>query len=109
MSFVPDESIYELWLEDILEIKPSIDDRLEAIPNFIQFYWKTKELLKQASRIVIKLKKEHEATLVKNIFKKSSDLTSLSTIVNPSILRLIEDEDKAGMDELGSVFKSRGE
>lgn len=109
MSFVPDESIYELWLEDILEIKPSIDDKLEAIPNFIQFYWKTKELLKQTSKIVMELKKEHEATLVKNMFKKSSDLTSLSTIVNPSILRLIEDEDKAGMAELGPVFKSRGE
>ncbi|CAO3607218.1 unnamed protein product [Mucor hiemalis] len=53
VSFVPDESIYELWLEDILEIKPGIDDKLEAIPNFIQFYWKTKELLKQTSRIVM--------------------------------------------------------
>ena len=109
MSFVPDESIYEFWLEGILEIKPSIDDKLEAIPNFVQFYWKTKELLKQTSRIVMELKKEHDATLVKNMFKKSSDLTSLSTIVNPSILRLIEGEDKAGMAELGPVFKSRGE
>lgn len=109
MSFVSDESIYELWLEDILEIKPGIDDKLEAIPNFIQFYWKTKELLKQTSRLVMELKKEHEATLVKSMFKKSSDLTSLSTIVNPSILRLIDDEDKASMAELGPVFKSRGE
>ncbi|KAI9477728.1 MAG: hypothetical protein EXX96DRAFT_650172 [Benjaminiella poitrasii] len=29
--------------------------------------------------------------------------------VNPSILRFIEDEDKAGMAELGPIFKSRGE
>ncbi|KAI8091742.1 hypothetical protein BDF21DRAFT_449119 [Thamnidium elegans] len=109
MSFIPDESIYELWLEDILEIKPDIDDKLEAIPNFVQFYWKTKELLKQTSRIVMELKKEHDATLVRNMFKKSSDLTSLSSIVNPSILRLIEDEDKVGMAELGPIFESRGE
>lgn len=55
----------------------------------------------------MELKKDHDATLVRNMFKISSDLTS--TIVNPSILRLIEDEDKADMDELGPIFKSRGE
>lgn len=55
----------------------------------------------------MELKKDHDATLVRNMSKKSSDLTS--TIINPSILRLIEDEDKAGMDELGPIFKSRGE
>ncbi|KAI9478532.1 MAG: hypothetical protein EXX96DRAFT_505036 [Benjaminiella poitrasii] len=34
LSFVPDKSMYELWLEDVLDIKPTINDKLEAIGIF---------------------------------------------------------------------------
>lgn len=44
---------------------PEAEGELEAVPNVVQFYWKTKELLKQASSIVMELKKEYDATLVK--------------------------------------------
>jgi hypothetical protein len=108
MSLAPKRAIYELWLEGFLEIKPDIDDKLEAIPNFLQFYWKMKELLKETSRMVMDLKKEHSSTLIENRFKSSCFLTSLSLMVNPSILRLTEEKDKAGMTNLGPLFFSKG-
>lgn len=43
------------------------------------------------------------------MFKESSDLTSLTAIVNPLILRLTEEEDKTGMADLGPIHKLRGE
>lgn len=107
MSLALEGSIYDLWLEDSLEIKPGISDKLEAIPNFHQFYWKIKELLKETSRMVMELKKEHDSTLMKNMFQSSSCLSSLSLIVNPSILRLTEEEDKSGMVDLGPFFSPK--
>ncbi|ORE15906.1 hypothetical protein BCV71DRAFT_184482, partial [Rhizopus microsporus] len=95
-------TIYELWLKDLLEIKPDIDDKLEAIPNVLQFCWKKKKLLKETSRM------EHDSTLIENRFKPSSFLSSLSLIVNPSILRLTEEKDKAGMNNLGPLFFPKG-
>ncbi|KAI9487730.1 MAG: hypothetical protein EXX96DRAFT_593713 [Benjaminiella poitrasii] len=93
MSLAPGGSIYDLWLEDTLEIKPDIGDKLDAIP-----------ILLGNER---DLKKEHDSTLMKNIFKFSSCLRSLSIIVNPSILHLTEEEDKAGMSELGPLFSPK--
>ncbi|RCI00582.1 hypothetical protein CU097_014708 [Rhizopus azygosporus] len=104
----PEETIYELWLEDFLEIKPDIDDKLEAIPNFLQFYWKMKKLLKETSKMAMELKKEHDSTLIENRFKPSSFLSSLSLMVNLSILRLTEEKDKAGMNNLGPLFFPKG-
>lgn len=100
--------MYELWLEDKLVIKPDIKDKLHAIPNFIQFYWKTKELIKKTTKVIMQLKNEHDDTLIKNMFNKSTNIPSLSTAVNPSILRLIEEDDKADMNELGPVFQTSG-
>lgn len=107
MSLASEGTIYEFWLEEFLEIKPDIDDRLEAIPNFLQFYWKMKDLSKKASRMVMELKKEHDSTLIEYRFKSSSCLHSLSLAANPSILRLTEDGDKVDMANLGPLFSPK--
>lgn len=104
----PEETIYELWLEDFLEIKPDIDDKLEAIPNFLQFYWKMKKLLKETSKMAMELKKEHDSTLIENRFKSSCFLSSFLFMVNLSILCLTEEKDKAGMVNLGPLFFPKG-
>jgi hypothetical protein len=107
ISLAPEGTIYKLWLENLLEIKPDIGDKLEAIPNFLQSYWKMKDLLKETSRMMMELKKEHDSILIENRFKSSSYLNSLSFIVNPSILRLTEEEDKTGMANLGTLFSPK--
>ncbi|CEI95008.1 hypothetical protein RMCBS344292_09209 [Rhizopus microsporus] len=104
----PEENIYELWLEDFLEIKPDINDKLEVIPNFLQFYWKMKKLLKETSKMAMELKKEHDSTLIENRFKSSCFLSSLLFMVNLSILCLTEEKDKADMANLGSLFFPKG-
>ncbi|KAI7906349.1 uncharacterized protein BX663DRAFT_529133 [Cokeromyces recurvatus] len=78
-------------------LKTNIGDKLEAIPRL-------SPLLKETSRLIMELKKEHDSTLMKNMFKSSSCLSSLSLIVNPSILHLTEEEDKIGMAHLGPLF-----
>jgi hypothetical protein len=50
MKLAPKGDIYDLWLEDSLDIKPYMGDKLESIPNIIQFYWKMKNLLKEHAR-----------------------------------------------------------
>lgn len=104
MSLADEESIYDLWLEDFLDIKGTIDDKLQDIPNFLQFYWKLKELLKETSQAILELKKEHEANLTRDMFNPTNSLKPLSNIVNPSILRLIEEEDKTSTAKLGPVY-----
>lgn len=105
LSLLTSESaIYELWLKDSLLIKPSIDNKLEYIPDVIQFFWKMKGLLKATTSIIIQLKKEHDSAFIKNRFT-ADKLESLSPIVNPSISKLIKEEDKAGMAKLGPIYK----
>jgi hypothetical protein len=50
------------------------------------------------------LKKEHTEYLVNNRFNGVTPSHTLSTIVNPSILKLLEEDDKAGMHLLGPFY-----
>ncbi|KAI8967941.1 hypothetical protein BDF20DRAFT_806805, partial [Mycotypha africana] len=42
VRFVQDGGFYELWLEHRLQIKPSIDDKLENLLTFVIFFWDMK-------------------------------------------------------------------
>jgi hypothetical protein len=66
-----------------------------------------KNLLKETCEAVITLKQEHDSTLTDNRFNSTGSLTSLSAQVNPSILRLIEEEDEPGMVNLGPVYSRK--
>ncbi|KAG1471658.1 hypothetical protein G6F56_001993 [Rhizopus delemar] len=39
LRFEPKGPMFELWLEDMLYIKPDIDDKLDALPRFLKFFW----------------------------------------------------------------------
>ncbi|KAI9475540.1 MAG: hypothetical protein EXX96DRAFT_485762, partial [Benjaminiella poitrasii] len=57
-------------------------------------------LLEDSVESISALKDEHTKKL-KELRFASFPSENLSTIVNPSILKLVEEEDKAGMHELG--------
>jgi hypothetical protein len=42
LRFEASASLYEFWLEDKLIIKPNIEDKSEALPDFVNFYWNMK-------------------------------------------------------------------
>ncbi|KAG1466888.1 hypothetical protein G6F56_004605 [Rhizopus delemar] len=104
LRFEPKGPIYELWLEDTLYIKPDIDDKLDALPRFLNFFWGMKCLLTESILGFAQLKKEHTEYLVNNRFNGVTPSHTLSTIVNPSILKLLEEDDKAGMHLLGPFY-----
>lgn len=53
---------------------------------------------------IYSLKAEHMEKL-KELRFASFPLENLSTIINPSILKLVEEEDKVGMHQLGPFYK----
>ncbi|KAI7891202.1 uncharacterized protein EV154DRAFT_509002 [Mucor mucedo] len=59
LRFEPKGPIFELWLEDTLYIKPDIDDKLDALPRFLKFFWRMKCLLTESILGFAQLKKEH--------------------------------------------------
>ncbi|KAI8883334.1 hypothetical protein K501DRAFT_294663 [Backusella circina FSU 941] len=101
MSLGPEGDVYDIWLEGSLYMKPHMDDKLECISKVLKFYWKMKNLLKETCEMVMKLKEKHDLSLIENEFKNPEMLKSLSDTVNPSILRLIEEEGKTDMANLG--------
>ncbi|KAG2235784.1 hypothetical protein INT48_001010 [Thamnidium elegans] len=104
LRFEPKGPIFELWLEDMLYIKPGIDDKLDALPRFLKFFWGMKCLLTENISGFAQLKKEHNEYLVNNTFNGVTPSQTLSTIINPSILKLLEEDDKAGMHFLGPFY-----
>ncbi|KAG0735324.1 hypothetical protein G6F16_012684 [Rhizopus arrhizus] len=42
LRFEPKGPIYGLWLEDMLPMKPDIDDKLDTLPSFLRFFWAMK-------------------------------------------------------------------
>lgn len=60
--------------------------------------------MRESILLLQKLKDEHNESLYENRFSNSLPSNTLSTIVDPSILRLIESDDKSGMNLLGPFF-----
>lgn len=118
---------YELWLERKLVLQPEFEKRDEELPNFISFYWGMKViftkkndfcineeyvnnnfilykcLLEETTDTMLKLQEEHNKKL-EEYNCSISPMETLGTIVNPSILKLTEKNDKAGMYLLGPFF-----
>ncbi|KAI9481550.1 MAG: hypothetical protein EXX96DRAFT_608234 [Benjaminiella poitrasii] len=101
LRFEPKGPIFELWLEDTLHIKPDIDDKLDALPHFLKFFWSMKCRLAESILDFAQLKNKHTKYLVENRFNNITPSDGLSTTVNPSILKLLEEDDKTGMHLLG--------
>ena len=62
-------------------------------------------MVKESVNEILQLEKEHNENLIKGRFD-DSPFSSLSSLVNPSILRLTEEEDKPGMSLLGPFFSN---
>ncbi|KAI8387521.1 hypothetical protein BD560DRAFT_320769, partial [Blakeslea trispora] len=104
LRFEQKAQIYELWLEDMLLIKPNFEDKLEALSGFLRFFWAMKCLLRESIQNISQLKKEHARFLYSNRFSSDCSSSSLASIVDPSILKLTEEDDKTGMHLLGPFF-----
>ncbi|KAG2203375.1 hypothetical protein INT47_010073 [Mucor saturninus] len=104
LRFEPKGLIFELRLKDTLYIKPDIDDKLDALPHFLKLFWDMKCLLTESILGFAQLKKVHTEYLVNNRFNGVTPSHTLSTIVNPSILKFLEEDDKAGMHLLGPFY-----
>ncbi|KAG1471324.1 hypothetical protein G6F56_002193 [Rhizopus delemar] len=100
----PKSPIYELWLKDTFHIKSDIDDKLRTLPRFLKFFWNMKCRLAESILDFAQLKKEQAEHIEKNGLVDVTPSNSLSTIVNPSILKLLEKDDKAGMRLLGPFY-----
>ncbi|RCH88822.1 hypothetical protein CU097_010435 [Rhizopus azygosporus] len=59
--------------------------------------------LEGAQDVVLELEREHKSKLRECGFSAVQP-ENLSTIVNPSIMKLIEEEEKTGMRRLGSLY-----
>ncbi|CAO3704074.1 unnamed protein product [Rhizopus stolonifer] len=100
LKYIVEGPAYELWLEGRLDINPKFVNKVAELPKIINFYWLLKCLLEDSVESISALKDEHMRKLKKLRFA-SFPSENLSTIVNPSILKLVEEEDKIGMHQLG--------
>ncbi|KAG1560891.1 hypothetical protein G6F49_002300 [Rhizopus delemar] len=93
LKYIVEGPAYELWLEGRLDINPRFGSKVAELPKIISFYWLLKCLLEDSVKSISALKNEHMKKL-KELRFASFPSKSLSTIINPSILRLVEEEDK---------------
>ncbi|KAI9356894.1 hypothetical protein BD770DRAFT_443995 [Pilaira anomala] len=56
-KYIPEGPLYELWLEESLEIKiSSFKEKDEQLPAVIKFYWTMKKLIEETVETIKKLK-----------------------------------------------------
>ncbi|KAG1580137.1 hypothetical protein G6F48_010658 [Rhizopus delemar] len=100
LRFVEEDTAYELWLEGSLDLKIRFGDKIEQLPKALNFYWMMKCYLQQAVEAI----SEHKETLKRYRFS-SLIVENLFSFTNPSILKLNEREDKAGMGKFGPFYQ----
>ncbi|RCH99016.1 hypothetical protein CU097_015106 [Rhizopus azygosporus] len=127
LRYEHEERLYELWLERRLLLEPGFEKLTEELLNLINFYWSMKvnlqqknsaneeymindfipykNLLEEAVDAILELQEEHKKKLGLYRFTTPTKET-LDIVVNPSILKLTEEYDKAGMHHLGPFFTS---
>ncbi|CAO3660636.1 unnamed protein product [Rhizopus stolonifer] len=103
LEYIKKGPAYELWLEEALDINTKFDKAAEQLPQVLNFYWKTKCLLRQTVDAINELESDHKKVLKQCRFT-SFPFENLSSLVNPSIMRLTEAEDKTGLSEIGPFY-----
>lgn len=62
-------------------------------------------MLAESIQLIEELKEEHNNFLCNSLLNQAASSShSLSSIINPSILKLTEEEDKAGLNKLGPFY-----
>ncbi|GAA5809107.1 hypothetical protein MFLAVUS_002511 [Mucor flavus] len=96
LRFVEEGPAYELWLESRLEIKPRFEDKIEELPKVC--------ILEEAVRNIFALNAKHNEIIKK--FRFSTFPTyNLASVINPSIMKLTEEEDKTEMFKLEPFYE----
>ncbi|KAF1798589.1 hypothetical protein FB192DRAFT_1392267 [Mucor lusitanicus] len=103
MRYVEDGPAYELWLEDVLDIHVKFEEREEMLPRAVSFWWLLKELVAETTKQIMMLRDEHSEELRKHRFSPSPS-TNLADQINPSILKLTEEDDKTGLHKIGPFY-----
>lgn len=86
-------------------MKVKFEEKEEMLPDLIGFYWMMKSMLEETISGMNTLKDEHKSMLKKCRFLSVS-VDNLSTLVNPSIIKLKEEDDRKGMHKLGPFLKT---
>ncbi|KAI8329780.1 hypothetical protein EDC96DRAFT_57141 [Choanephora cucurbitarum] len=97
LRYIKEGSLYELWLETNLELCTSSEDAIEHL--------QMKCLVKKGVEVLLELQNEHKAKLKQCRFS-SGHVTNLTHAINPTIIKLNEAKDKAGMADIGPFFFS---
>ncbi|KAI8385676.1 hypothetical protein BD560DRAFT_168056 [Blakeslea trispora] len=103
LRYVEESPLYELWLEASLELCTRFEDAIEHLPKPIAFFWKMKCLVEEGVKVLLELQDEHK-NKSKQCRINSGPVASLTHAINPTIMKLNEAEDKAGMADLGPFF-----
>ncbi|KAI7872484.1 hypothetical protein BDF14DRAFT_1909432 [Spinellus fusiger] len=98
MRFAEKGPTCELWLEGTFDLKTRLDEKVEQLPKALEFFFWMMKCLQQ-SEIIRELEIKHKEALKKYRFA-SSPTRNHPNIINPSILKLNEKEDKSGMGKL---------
>ncbi|KAG1050889.1 hypothetical protein G6F43_006868 [Rhizopus delemar] len=100
LKYIKEGPAYELWLEEAFDTDTKFGKAVEQLPQALNFYWKMKCLLKQTVDAVNELESGHKKVLKQCRFT-SLPVENLFFLVNSSIMRLTDAEDKAGLSEVG--------
>ncbi|ORE04340.1 hypothetical protein BCV72DRAFT_211501 [Rhizopus microsporus var. microsporus] len=103
IKYIREWPLFELWLEQSLEIKPGFDNRLEQVLYSIEFYWSIKCLVEETVKSLDIFKEDHETFAMQSLLTFPPKET-LATAVPCSILQLTEAENKLEMFRLGPFY-----
>ncbi|ORY97066.1 hypothetical protein BCR42DRAFT_430472 [Absidia repens] len=98
-----ENGIYDLWRETYLTIRPSFDDRADLLQELLQFFWNMKELINESIQNIAHIRQNHISNRTSSRYKKRSP-PLLTEIINPPIIKLMQNEDIKGMADLGPFY-----
>ncbi|CAO3588644.1 unnamed protein product [Absidia cylindrospora] len=99
-----ENSVYDLWRETYLTIRPSFDDKADMLPELLQFFWNMKALVNESILNITNLRQNHiiNNRSASRYNKHSPPL--LTEIINPPIIKLVQHDDSKGMADLGPFY-----
>ncbi|KAG1558248.1 hypothetical protein G6F49_004678 [Rhizopus delemar] len=100
------DEVFHFWREGVLNIEPKFEDKEMYQQDAINYYWTFKCKLEETLDIIKKIQVSHKSNIKKNRYNSGETPKSLSEIINPSIIKLTENDHKKGMTDLGPFGSS---
>ncbi|KAG1183379.1 hypothetical protein G6F36_008492 [Rhizopus arrhizus] len=95
------DEVFHFWREGVLNIEPKFEDKEMYQQDAINYYWTFKCKLEETLDTIKKLQISHKDNRKKSRYNSGETPKLLSEIINPSIIKLTENEHKKGMADLG--------